>query len=207
MTAPIPAAPTLRRDDYYVVDSPYEVARWRPLVNWVLYIPHAIILYGLQALAGVVAFVYWLVLLFTGKLNRQLFGMMVLYERYNARASGFLVGFSEEYPPFEFRTGGADNSAYRPVTLNLPEPPESGSRKLALNFLLAIPHYVVLVVFGIGAAIVAISAWFAVLFTGRWPEGMRRYLVRFTNYYYRVWLYATMVETTYPKFGLPDRTR
>jgi hypothetical protein len=30
---------------------------------------------------------------------------------------------------------------------------------------------------------------------------MRRYLVRFSNYYYRVWLYATMVETTYPRFG------
>ena len=32
---------------YLVVDSPHELARWRPLVNWVLYIPHAIILYFL----------------------------------------------------------------------------------------------------------------------------------------------------------------
>jgi len=85
---------------------------------------------------------------------------------------------------------------------SLPEPPETGSRKLALNFLLAIPHYIVLVVYGTAAAVVAVIAWFVVLFTGAWPQGMRNFLVRVTNYYYRVWLYATMVETRYPKFGL-----
>ena len=36
---------------YLVVESPYQLARWRPLVNWVLYIPHAIILYALQILS------------------------------------------------------------------------------------------------------------------------------------------------------------
>ena len=189
-------------DGFYVVDSPHEIARWRPLVHWLLFVPHAVILYGLRALAGVVALVYWLVLLFTGRLNRGLFGMMVLYERYSARATGFLVGFSENYPPFDFGTGGPDNDAYPPITLNLPEPPETGSRKLALNFVLAIPHYVVLMVVGIAAIVVAVAAWFAVLFTGRWPVGMRRFLVRVNNYYYRVWLYAAMVTSEYPRFGL-----
>lgn len=198
MTATVTTPP----GDYYVVDSPYEVARWRPLVHWLLFIPHAIILYGLEVLAGVVGLIYWLVLLFTGKLNRNLYSMMVLYERYSVRASGFLLGFSEVYPPFDFKTGGADNDAYPPIRLNLPEPPESGSRKLALNVLLAIPHYIVVAIYGIGAMVVAVVAWFAVLFTGSWPEGMRRYLVRVLNYYYRVWLYAAMVETDYPKFGL-----
>lgn len=199
-TLPPPVPPT--RPDHYVVDAPYEIARWRPLVNWLLFVPHAIILYGLQALAGVVGLIYWLVLLFTGKLNRSLYAMMVLYERYNSRATGFLVGFSEQYPPFDFPIGGTDNAAYPPIRLELPEPPETGSRKLALNFLLAIPHYVVIAVFGIGVALTAIGAWFAVLFTGRWPQGLRDFIVRFNNYYYRVWLYATMVETDYPKFGL-----
>ena len=68
---------------------------------------------------------------------------------------------------------------------------------------LAIPHYIVLVVFGIGAFVLAIIGWFAVLFTGAWPQGMRDWLVRLTNYYYRVWSYVVMVDTTYPKFGLP----
>lgn len=70
---------------YLVVDSPHELARWRPLVNWVLYIPHAIILYALQILARVVFLVYWLMLVFTGKLHPGLYGVMAMYERYNAR--------------------------------------------------------------------------------------------------------------------------
>jgi len=130
--------------------------------------------------------------------------MVVMYERYNARASGFLVGYSEIYPPFDFGTTSADNDAYPPVRLTLPAVPESVPRSAALNLFKAIPHYIVLAIFFIGAAVVAIIAWFAVLFTGKWPQGMRAFLVRVSNYYYRVWAYVTMVENDYPKFGLPS---
>ncbi len=188
---------------YLVVESPYELARWRPLVNWVLYLPHAIILYALQILSRAVFFIYWLMLIFTGKLHPGMYGVMTMYERYNARAVGFLIGYSETYPPFDFATGPADNNAYQPVRLNLPEVPGSVPRSAALNVLKAIPHYIVLMVFAIGAAAVAIVGWFAVLFTGAWPRGMRDFLVRVANYYYRVWTYVAMVENGYPKFGLP----
>ena len=189
--------------NYLVVDSPYEVANWRPLVHWAMYIPHYIISYVLQIVARVVFIIYWFILVFTGKLNRGLYDLMAMYERYNTRASGFLVGFSEVYPPFDFASGPHDNNAYPPIRLNLPEPPETVSRVAALNWILAIPHYIVVAIFGIGAAVVAIVGWFAVLFTGAWPSGMRDFLVRFENYYFRVWTYVTMVENDYPKFGLP----
>jgi hypothetical protein len=188
---------------YLVVGSPYELARWRPLVNWVLYIPHAIILYGLQALARVVFAVYWLMLVFTGKLHSGLYGMMLMYERYNARASGFLLGFSEVYPPFDFTTDTADNNAYPAIRLNLPTVPESVPRSAALNLFKAIPHFILLMIFFIGAAFVAVIGWFAVLFTGAWPKDMRAFLVRVSNYQYRVWTYVVMVDNEYPAFGLP----
>ena len=188
---------------YLVVDSPYQLARWRPLVNWVLYIPHAIIVSALQTLSRVVFFVYWLMLIFTGKLHPGMYGVMAMYERYSARASGFLIGYSETYPPFDFSTDTADNDEYPPVRLNLPSVPESVPRSAALNLFKAIPHYVVMIVYFIGAAVVAIIGWFAVLFTGAWPVGMRDFLVRVSNYYYRVWTYVVMVENDYPKFGLP----
>jgi hypothetical protein len=60
-----------------------------------------------------------------------------------------------------------------------------------------------MIVYAIGAVAVALVGWFAVLSTGRWPQGMRRYLVRVSNFQYRIWTYVTMVENTYPKFGLP----
>jgi len=187
---------------YLVVDSPYELARWRPLVNWVLYIPHAIILNALQLLSRAVFVVYWLMLVFTGKLHPGLYGIMAMYERYSARASGFLLGYSETYPPFDFDTGTADNNAYAPVRLTLPVVPDSVPRSAALNVLKAIPHYIVLMVFFFAAAVVAVIGWFAVLFTGAWPHSMRDFIVRVSNYYYRVWTYITMVDNDYPKFGL-----
>jgi Domain of unknown function (DUF4389) len=188
---------------YLVVDSPYEMARWRPLVNWVLYIPHGILLNALQILSRVVFFVYWLMLVFTGKLHPGLYGMLAMYERYNARAGGFLVGFSETYPPFDFSTNTADNNAYPPIRLTLPAIPESVPRSAALNVLKAIPHYIVLLVYYIGAVAVAVIGWFAVLFTGAWPQDMRAFLVRVSNYQFRIWTYVAMVENDYPKFGLP----
>ena len=193
------------RQPYLVVDSPLAVARWRPLVNWLLYIPHAIILNALQILSRAVFCVYWLMLVFTGKLHPGLYGVMAMYERYSARAGGFLLGYSETYPPFDFDNSTTDDQAYPPIRLVLPAVPESVQRSAALNLLKAIPHYVVLLVFFAAAAVVAVIGWFAVLFTGAWPEGMRAFLVRVNNYYLRVWTYITMVDNEYPAFGLPPR--
>ncbi len=192
------------RQTYLVVDSPYQVARWRPLVNWVLYIPHAVILYALQILARAVFLVYWVMFVFTGKQHSGLYGVMVMYERYNARASGFLCGFSETYPPFDFDTSAQGNNTYAPIRLTVPPVPESTPRSAALNVLKAIPHYIVLFVFLVGAAVVAVIGWFAVLFTGTWPTGMRDFLVRVSNYSFRVWTYVAMIENDYPTFGLPQ---
>jgi len=189
---------------YLVLDSPYRLARWRPLVNWVLYIPHAIILNALQILARAVFLVYWLMLIFTGRLHPGLYGVLVMYERYGARATGFLIGYSEEYPPFDFDLDPVDNDVYPPIRLALPVVPEAVPRSAALNVLKAIPHYIMLIVYFLGAAVVALIGWFAVLFTGAWPRGMRAFLVRVSNYYYRVWTYVTMVDNRYPRFGLPS---
>jgi hypothetical protein len=189
---------------YLVVESPYELARWRPLVNWLLYIPHGLILGALQTLSGVVFFIYWLTLIFTGKLHPGMYGVMAMYERYNARANGFLLGYTETYAPFDFVASPSDNGSYPPVRLELPKVPHTASRVDAFNIFLAIPHYIVMMFYGLGAAVVALIGWFAVLFTGAWPQGMRDFLVRFSNYYYRVWTYVTMVQDDDPKFGLPS---
>lgn len=185
-----------------VVDSPYECANWRPLVNWVLAIPHMIVLSVLGYVTQLLAIIYWLIFLVTGRLNRGLYGFMAMNLRYGVRSYGFLYGFSERYPPFEFPTQAADDGAYPPIRLELPEPPEGQRRTAAANFLLAIPHYFVLAVYGIAVGVVLLIGWFAVLFTGRWPAGMRDFVVRFASYGVRVWRYVFMVDSAYPSFAL-----
>ena len=189
-------------NNHYVLDSPYEVARWRPLVNWLLVIPHTVIVVLMGYVAMLVIFFYWWALLFTGRLNPGMYGFLAMVERYNVRTEAFLLGFSASYPPFAFNTGADDDNEYPAVTLNLPTPPSSTPRRHLFNWILAIPHSIVLLILNIGALVVWILGWFAVLILGRWPRGMRDFLVRLTNYNYRVWVYTAMVETSYPKFGL-----
>ncbi len=188
--------------DLLVVDSPYEVANWRPLVHWLMYIPHRIGLYIMSFVASFIFVLYWLTLIFTGRLHRDMYGLLIMFQRYETRAGAFLLGFTEQYAPFDFDTGTTDNGIYPPIRLNVPEPPESTSRVAALNWILAFPHYIVMAVYGIVAMFVLVIGWFAVLFTGAWPHGMRDFLVKFGNYYMRIWVYVAMVETKYPKFGL-----
>ena len=203
MNEPMPASgPDSSDGEMFVVDSPYEIANWRALVQWVLAIPHAIVLYVLNAVAGIVFLIYWVALIITGRLNGGMYGFLCMYERYQMRAGSFLYGFSEIYPPFDFETGNDDNGEYPPTRVNLPAAPDETSRVAALNFFLAIPHYIVWMVYGIAASFVAIAGWFAVLFTGRWPAGMRDFLVKVANYYLRIWVYVVMVDNRYPKFGI-----
>jgi hypothetical protein len=186
----------------YTVDSPYEIANWRPLVHWVMFIPHYIILSVLGYVVCVVGLIHWFAILFTGRIQKGLYGFLCMHARYTSRGYGFLLGFTEQYPPFDFSTSPGDDGAFRPVRVELPEAPPETSRKSLFNFILAIPHYIVIAVVGIAAGVVLLIAWFAVLFTGRWPQGMRDFIVRFANYYLRVWAYIVMVETKYPEFGL-----
>ena len=72
-----------------------------------------------------------------------------------------------------------------------------------MKWLLAIPHYVVLVVLVVGAIIAIVSAWFAILFTGRYPRGLFDYVVGVGRWGLRVQAYATLLVTDrYPPFNL-----
>jgi len=184
------------------VDSPYEIARWRALFQWVLYIPHAIVAGILSYVTMVTAPLHWLIVLFTGKPNKSIYGFNAMILRYESRTNLYLLGLSEQFPPFAFSQGGADDGAYPPIRIDLPEAPERISRISVFNAILAIPHYIVVWVYSIAAMFVLIIAWWAVLFTGKWPSGMRDFIVKFSSYFARVWAYAMMTTTEYPSFSL-----
>lgn len=68
--------------------------------------------------------------------------------------------------------------------------------------LLAIPHYFVLLFLYLGAFFVGVGAFFAVLFTGRYPEGMRSYLIGVNRWSLRVLAYAGFLRDEYSPFSL-----
>ena len=72
-----------------------------------------------------------------------------------------------------------------------------------VKWFLAIPHYVVLLFLWIGAVIVVIVAWFAILFTGRYPRGLFDFVVGVIRWHNRVAGYALILVTDrYPPFRL-----
>ena len=203
ISQPMPAAPA--SDVSYPItldlEAPYEIARWRPFVHFFMGIPHFIINQALQALTMAVTFVAFFAILFTKKYPEGLFRFSVMAQRYNWRVGSFALFMRESYPPFEFDmeledpgTDPARFSAQYPVVLN---------RWLPLvKFFLAIPHFLVFAVLAIAGMFVVFASFFAVLFTGKYPEGMRNFLVGTTRYYNRVAAYVMLMTDQYPPFAL-----
>jgi hypothetical protein len=92
------------------------------------------------------------------------------------------------------------------VHLDVPYPDAKNdlNRWLPLvKWLLAIPHYIVLFFLYIGLLVCAIIAWFAILFTGRYPRGLFDYIVGVGRWGNRVAAYAFVLTTDeYPPFRL-----
>jgi hypothetical protein len=69
------------------------------------------------------------------------------------------------------------------------------------RLILAIPHLIVLTLYGIVAYIVVIISWFAALFTGAVPQGLHDFNAGFLRYYTRVTAYVTILGNPFPPFG------
>jgi hypothetical protein len=73
-----------------------------------------------------------------------------------------------------------------------------------VKWLLAIPHYIVLVFLGIGALFAVIIAFFAVIITGRYPRGLWDYVTGVHRWAVRVVAYVYLLTDEYPPFSLED---
>ena len=71
-----------------------------------------------------------------------------------------------------------------------------------VKWLLAFPHYIVLWLLGIGVFFVMVINLFIVLFTGRWNEAMRDFVVGYFRWYTRVHAYVFLLTDKYPPFSL-----
>jgi uncharacterized protein DUF4389 len=184
-------------------DPPDRVANWRPLVNWLLAIPHFVVLYGLQILSRAVGVVSWFVVVFTGKLPDGLANVQVMYLRYQLRTYTFAGFMREEYPPFGFDTSAGDPGGDTRVRVDV-QPQLTDRNRLTAFFriILVIPHVIVLAVLVIASFVVTVIAFFAVLFTGRWPAGMRDFVLNVWRWGLRVEAYFLLLTDTYPPFAL-----
>jgi Domain of unknown function (DUF4389) len=81
---------------------PPEIARWRPLVNWLLVIPAAIVSSLIYVIAEVAVFFAWFAILFTAHYPQSLFDFVTIAFRWGLRVNLFTYWMTERYPPFVF---------------------------------------------------------------------------------------------------------
>lgn len=81
------------------------------------------------------------------------------------------------------------------------DPPEQRSRvTVFLRMFMVIPHMIWAFIYGIGFFVVVIAAWFAIVFTGRFPAGMYEFCAGFLRFSSRVMAYFLLIVDTYPPF-------
>jgi hypothetical protein len=135
-----------------------------------------------------------LMIVFRRKYPRWWYDFNVELLRFQNRVGVYLALMDDRYPSTDDQQS---------VRLDVPEPVGLNRWLPLVKWLLAIPHYIVLVVLYVGAVFAVIAAWFAILFTGRFPRGIFDYLVGVGRWTNRVTAYAFLLVTDeYPPFRL-----
>jgi hypothetical protein len=191
------------------------------LVKWLLLVPHIIVLALLGVAFAVLTLAALVAIVVTGRYPRSIFEFNVGVLRWAWRVGyyGYAANGTDRYPPFTLE----DRPDY-PARLEIDHPPQL-SRGLALVkwWLLAIPHYLLLVVFlgantatptgqpgtfgsfvlqaGLISLLVLIAA-VGLLFTGRYPQGIYDAVVGLNRWVLRVVAYVTLMTDVYPPFRL-----
>ena len=129
------------------------ITRWRPLVQWLLAIPHLIIAYALRTLRQVLTLISFFTVLFTEQIPRPLFDAIVMSYRYEWRAMSYAFFMHEDYPPFDFDLSSDDDGAEPHTSLRLAYPANLGRWQPLYKWFLAIPQYFVLAGLAIAAAL------------------------------------------------------
>jgi len=178
------------------------ITQWRPLVQWLLAVPHLMIAYALRSLRQVLTLISFFTVLFTEQIPRPLFDAIVMTYRYEWRALSYAFFMHEDYPPFDFELSSEDDGVEPHTSLRLTYPEHLERWKPLYKWFLAIPQYFVLAGLFIVAFLGIVAGFFAVLVTGEYPEGIRGFLVSSYRYALRVEAYTGLLTDRYPPFSL-----
>jgi len=151
------------------------------------------------AAGGLVFLPLVLMILFRQKYPRWWFDWNLALTRFSARVEAYFMLLRDEYP-------STDEEQAVHINIQYPDVKDELKRWLPLvKWILAIPHYIVLVFLGIATVVVTIIAWFAILFTGYYPRSLFEFVVGVYRWSLRVMVYAFMLTTDqYPPFSLSE---
>jgi hypothetical protein len=209
-----PAPPYAARLD---IDYPEKLDRFTTFFRLIWAIPIMIVLGAISAvaswtvvtetgetftrssggIAGGLFFATMLMIVFRQKYPRWWFDFAKEFARFGTRVGAYLALLTDLYP-------STDEAQAIHLDIDYPDAKQQLNRWLPLvKWLLAIPHYLVLIFLFIGVIFSVVIAWFAILFTGRYPRSLFDFVVGVGRWALRVEAYAMLLVTDdYPPFSL-----
>jgi hypothetical protein len=152
---------------------------------------------GAASGVGIIFLPTLLMILFRQKYPKWWFDFNLAITRFGARVGTYFALMTDAYP-------STDEEQSVHLEINYPDVKKDLNRWLPLvKWFLAIPHYIVLCFIGIAAFVCIIVAWFAILFTGKYPRGIFDFVLGLYRWGLRVTAYAfILVSDKYPPFSL-----
>ena len=152
--------------------------------------------FSLASGAGLLFLPLLLMLLFRQKYPRWWFDWNINVLRFSNRVTAYLALLDDHYP-------STDEQQSVHLDFDYPDARQLSRWLPLVKWFLVIPHYIVLFFLWIGAVVAVIIAWFAILFTGRYPQNLFRFVVGVLRWSNRVTGYAFLLVTDqYPPFQL-----
>jgi hypothetical protein len=138
-----------------------------------------------------------LMILFRQKYPKWWFDWNLNFSRFSYRVAAYLLLLRDEYP-------STDEEQAVHLDMIYPDVPRQLGRGMPLiKWFLAIPHWIILFFLVIAEIVVLIMAWFAILFTGRYPQSFFDFTVGVMRWGFRVQAYAIVLVTDqYPPFSI-----
>ncbi|HEV2219281.1 MAG TPA: DUF4389 domain-containing protein [Casimicrobiaceae bacterium] len=148
----------------------------------------------LGAVAFVMAVIAWFAILAASTHPRGLWDFAYFYLSWRARAIAYIALLRDEYPPF------GEGAYPARFAASYPDAPRR-KWSVALRIVYVIPQAIVLFFLGIAWCITTVIAWFAILFTGSYPDPLYRFAVGYLRWSLRVESYLLLLRDEYPPFS------
>ncbi len=177
------------------IDQPQRLSRLLIFVKWLLAIPHFIALFFLGIGAYVVLILSAFAVLITGNYPEGMFNFMVGVLRWGLRVGAYLCYMTDAYPPFSLE----DDPNY-PVRVLVDFPTHVARWRPFVNWLLVIPIAIGAAIIGLGAYVCVFIAWFAILVTGGYPEGLFNFVTVALRWGLRTNVFHYFMTEDYPPF-------
>jgi len=168
------------------------------IIRLILAIP-ALILLSLLSSVGALFFPVLLLILFKQKYPRWWFDWNIELAKFSLRVSAYALLMRDEYP-------STDEDQAVHVVIPYPDVKQELNKWLPLiKWAMVIPHMIILFFLEIAVLLCTVFAWFAILFTGRYPKGVFNFVEGFLRWFLRVIAYAVLLTTDeYPPFRLSE---